>query len=113
MQRREGCKQNCHLGLPECRLWSIWTLVQRVPWEAVLKSKSLGRLCIPQKGTLKVAGVGCHCVLKDEPWGKKNSLAEQRALTRTQGKKGLSHLEEGAASSEGLLGCSDIMQGEN
>lgn len=31
-------------------------LVWRVPWEAVLKSKSSGRLCAPQKGTLKGAG---------------------------------------------------------
>lgn len=31
-------------------------------------------------------------MLKDEPWGKKNSLAEQRALTRTQGKRRVYHI---------------------
>lgn len=90
------------------------SLVWKVAWEAVRKSKSPGRLCIPLKGTLKGAGASCPCVLKDEPWAKKNSLAKERAMTRTEGgKKSLSHLEEGADSSGQLQGCFDVTQEEN
>lgn len=63
------------------------SLVWKVAWEAVRKSKSPGRLCIPLKGTLKGAGASCPRVLKDEPWAKRNSLAKERAMTRTEGGK--------------------------
>ncbi|GAB0209002.1 hypothetical protein GRJ2_003365900 [Grus japonensis] len=71
-------------------------LVDRVPWEAVLKGKG--------EGNLKGAGAGCPHVLKDEPAGKKTGLGEQRALAGTQEKKeSLWPLEEGALAVEGHL----------
>lgn len=40
-------------------------------------------------------------MLKDESWEKKNGLAEQRALTRTQGKKRVYHIwKKGQAAQE-------------
>ena len=63
-------------------------LVDRVPWEAVLKGKrSPGRLYILQERNLKGAGAGCPHVPKDELVGKKTGLAEQRDWAGTQEKK--------------------------
>lgn len=39
-----------------------------------------GRLDIFQEGNPKGMGVGCPNMLKDQPVGKKTSLAEHRAL---------------------------------
>lgn len=112
---RRGARKTTTLGLQSVDFGLFGTLFWRVPWEAVLKSKSPGRLWVPQKGTLKGAGAGCPRVLKDEPCGKKNSLAEQRAVTRIQGGvgKSVSHLEVGAGSSGELQECFVFTQGKN
>ncbi|KAK4815488.1 LOW QUALITY PROTEIN: hypothetical protein QYF61_003024 [Mycteria americana] len=48
--------------------------------------RSPGRLDILQEGNLKGTRAGCPHVPKDEPAGKKTSLAEQRTLAGIQGK---------------------------
>lgn len=40
-------------------------------------------------------------------------LAEQQPLAATKERRRIMTLEEGAAHSEGLLGCCEVMQGEN
>jgi len=64
-------------------------LVDRVPWEAALNSKHVQEgWTFFKKEILKGTGAGHPHVPKDEPAGKKTSLAEQRALAGTQEKKG-------------------------
>jgi len=65
----------------------FWKLVDRVPWEAVLKGKGF------QEGWTSFSG-HLH-VPKDEPAWKKTDLAEQRTLAGTQEtKESLRPLEE-------------------
>ena len=85
---KESSQQNCYLGLLEGRLWPV----KEPGWQSPLGGspegqRSPGRLDILQEGNLKGTGAGHPHVLKDEPAGKKTSLAEQRALAGTQGKK--------------------------
>jgi len=81
-------------------------LVERVPWERVLKGKGVqGGLDIFQGGSLKGIGEGCPHVPQDDPAGKMTSLAEQGALTGNQEKKnGLPPMEERASDSRGVQG---------
>ena len=54
--------------------------VDRFPWGPGLKDSGSRKAGHASGG----AGAGCPHVLKDEPAGKKTSMAEQRALAGTQ-----------------------------
>ena len=64
------------------------TLVERVPWETVLKGKGLQEgWAFFKKEAAEGAGAGRPHVPCDEPAGKTTGLAEQGALAGTRGGK--------------------------
>jgi len=80
-------------------------LVERVPWERVLKGKGVQEGWILQGGTLKGIRTGCPLVPQDKPVGKTTRLAEQGARAGTQEKKeGLPLTEERAGDSRRVQG---------
>lgn len=87
-------------------------LVERIPWDAVLRSP--GSLDIFQEGNLKCIGAAHPHVPKEKPAGKQTSLAKYRALSSTQGKReSVSPWEEQAGNLRGLQGFYKVMWGHN
>lgn len=88
-------------------------LIERVPWEVVLKGKGVQKDLAFFDKEILITGTGHPHSLKDKPAGK-TILDEQRALFRTQeSKESLLLLEGWPDNSGGPQGCCELMKEEN
>ena len=81
---RSGVRRTATLDIQRADFGLLKSLLNRVPSELVLKSRGVQE---GQEGSLKGAGAGRTHVPKDKPVREKTSLAKQRALAGSQGKK--------------------------
>ncbi|GAB0204739.1 hypothetical protein GRJ2_002939500 [Grus japonensis] len=81
---RSGVSRTATLDFRRAEFGPFRSLINRVPWEVVLRGKAV------QEGwkLFKKEILKAQDVPKDEPVGKKTGLAEQRALAGTQEKNG-------------------------
>jgi len=89
------------------------TLVERVPWEKVLKGKGVRECWTFFKEDVTATGAGCSHVPRDERVGKTTGLAEQSVFLGLRKKRRVYHFwKKGWATQEEYRGLVRSCRGE-